>query len=419
MPKKQSEEPAELRGRDNDGLHKRRGIWYFSLEVGGKRRFFSTKTRSYQEARKVRADKIKAQQEHRLPTDMAKWPFERLLAQVREDRKLHIAENTQRIDTERSVPLLKTFRGKRVCEVDINAIRDYQRKRTKQVSNRTINLECKLLRHVLKAAKVWAHVADDYKPLPENRRGPGRALESEDEKLLFQTAKSKPEWDAAFYAALAASNTTMRSHELKKLQLADVDLVNRELVIRKSKTNAGERKIPLNPAAVWAFAKLLERANALGSVKPEHFLFPGFRYKQTKSAAAPRGTGYDPERHQKTWRSAWRSLVKETAKRAGDLAYNGAVAAGAMPETAETERQKAIAAFAGLRFHDLRHCAITRLAESEASDQTIMSIAGHLDRKMLEHYSHIRNAAKRKALDAICSYMPEEMGGQAPSARVQ
>jgi hypothetical protein len=37
-----------------------------------------------------------------------------------------------------------------------------------------------------------------------------------------------------------------------------------------------------------------------------------------------------------------------------------------------------------------------------------MSIAGHLDRAMLEHYCHIRAAAKRKAVDAIGSYIPEE-----------
>jgi hypothetical protein len=35
----------------------------------------------------------------------------------------------------------------------------------------------------------------------------------------------------------------------------------------------------------------------------------------------------------------------------------------------------------------------------KASEQTIMSIAGHLSRKMLEHYSHICMAAKRTALD--------------------
>jgi len=32
-----------------------------------------------------------------------------------------------------------------------------------------------------------------------------------------------------------------------------------------------------------------------------------------------------------------------------------------------------------------------------------MAIAGHLSRRMLEHYSHIRMAAKRAALDAIAA----------------
>ena len=54
-----------------------------------------------------------------------------------------------------------------------------------------------------------------------------------------------------------------------------------------------------------------------------------------------------------------------------------------------------------MRFHDLRHCCITKLAESQASEQTIMAIAGHLSRTMLEHYSHIRLAAKRAALEGI------------------
>jgi integrase len=54
-----------------------------------------------------------------------------------------------------------------------------------------------------------------------------------------------------------------------------------------------------------------------------------------------------------------------------------------------------------LRFHDLRHAAITNVAKSRASDQTIVSIAGHVSQKMLEHYCHIRMAAERSAVDAI------------------
>ena len=44
---------------------------------------------------------------------------------------------------------------------------------------------------------------------------------------------------------------------------------------------------------------------------------------------------------------------------------------------------------------------ITKVAETTASDQTIMAIAGHVSHKMMEHYSHIRMEAKRVALDAI------------------
>ena len=55
----------------------------------------------------------------------------------------------------------------------------------------------------------------------------------------------------------------------------------------------------------------------------------------------------------------------------------------------------------GLRFHDLRHTVITELAEMGVADHVLESISGHLSRRMLEHYSHIRLDAKRQALDAL------------------
>ena len=54
------------------------------------------------------------------------------------------------------------------------------------------------------------------------------------------------------------------------------------------------------------------------------------------------------------------------------------------------------------RIHDLRHTALTKLAESGASDSTIMALAGHLSRAMLERYSHIRMNAKRQAVESLC-----------------
>ena len=42
----------------------------------------------------------------------------------------------------------------------------------------------------------------------------------------------------------------------------------------------------------------------------------------------------------------------------------------------------------GFRFHDLRHTAITELAEAGAPDATLMAIAGHMSRRMLEQNWH-------------------------------
>jgi hypothetical protein len=45
-----------------------------------------------------------------------------------------------------------------------------------------------------------------------------------------------------------------------------------------------------------------------------------------------------------------------------------------------------------IRLHDLRHTCITKLAESQASEQTIMAIA--VSRRMLKHYSRIPHGRK-------------------------
>ncbi|MGH9257204.1 MAG: tyrosine-type recombinase/integrase [Vicinamibacterales bacterium] len=58
----------------------------------------------------------------------------------------------------------------------------------------------------------------------------------------------------------------------------------------------------------------------------------------------------------------------------------------------------------GLRFHDLRHTVITELLEAGEPDHVVESITGHLSRRMLEHYSHIRIdaiAALEAAHDAV------------------
>ncbi len=49
-----------------------------------------------------------------------------------------------------------------------------------------------------------------------------------------------------------------------------------------------------------------------------------------------------------------------------------------------------MAGIAGLRFHDLRHEAISRFVEAGLSDQEVAAISGHKSMQMLKRYTHLR-----------------------------
>jgi integrase len=55
------------------------------------------------------------------------------------------------------------------------------------------------------------------------------------------------------------------------------------------------------------------------------------------------------------------------------------------------------------RIHDLRHHFISALAQTQTPDATIQALSGHLGRKMLDHYSHVRVDAKRRAVELLDS----------------
>ena len=52
-------------------------------------------------------------------------------------------------------------------------------------------------------------------------------------------------------------------------------------------------------------------------------------------------------------------------------------------------------------FHDLRHTAVTTMAEKGLPDLTIMAQVGHVAPQMLKHYSHIRRQALNTAAAAL------------------
>ena len=162
-----------------------------------------------------------------------------------------------------------------------------------------------------------------------------------------------------YCAAVVAANTSMRPVEVKHLRRRDVDLVKKLVHVRRSKNETSHRVIPLNASAIEAAARMFERADLLGHT----------RARALPLACVPVGT---LRRHE------------------ADAEVGHGLACAA--------RRRGPA---GLRFHDLRHTVITELAEMGVADHVLESISGHLSRRMLEHYSHIRIDAKRQALDAL------------------
>jgi len=233
-----------------------------------------------------------------------------------------------------------------------------------------------VLRMILKRHKLWANLQGDARFEREPNEG-GRALTGEQEEALLAACQSNSLLDTVVTLAL---NTALRKNEIRMLRWRQIDFEKPTLTVGQSKTaGSSGRAVPLNQPA---FTALLKWASRFPKSEPGHYLFPACEAAGIEREH-PDTERIDPSQPIKSWRSAWRTALQR---------------AGAIVQGNPDDKEVRPLAF---RFHDLRHTCITKLAESQASAQTIMAIAGHLSRTMLEHYSHIRMAAKRAALDAI------------------
>jgi integrase len=384
-------------------IHKRGGKWHMDVMLNGVRYREALHTSDKREASGLEKKRIGEIQQgkgvSKTGREFARKPFSAAADQYIEDRKPHTAERTNQLERNLLRPLRKFLGEKPLIRIHGEDIAAYQRqRRATGISGRTLNMEVGVLRQIMKRGKVWGIVSEDVKLDREGTRPIAKVLTEPQKRLLFETAASRDEWLVAYCAAVLAANTTCRGIELKHLRWCDVDLMEREIVIRRSKTQAGHRTIPINASAMAALARLRRRDEALSSCGPEDYVFPACERNKI-----------DPRTPQKTWRTAWRSLVEETALQASEKAAKEAEKADL---DLEMERKKARRPFIAddgtrLRFHDLRHQAITELSEAGASDATMMALAGHMSREMLEHYSHVRMAAKRDALDRLGSASPQ------------
>lgn len=375
-------------------IYSRHGVHYCDFTVNGQRVRQTLETTDRREAIQRERDLIAQAKAGKLAVGITA-EFSRLLFGPALDRYLaelsvqRAGNGESHVDprrtwegylTERLRPF---FASQRLNQITADDVRQYQAHRLGQGKHpNTVNHEVKALLRLLKRAKLASRLRDDVRLLPVKRE-PRQMLAQAEKQRLFETAASKPEWQTAYCAALLTANTSMRPVEIKRLKWQDLDPSERVVTVRRSKTEAGSRVIPLNDEAWSAVAAMKQRADALGTYALESYTLP--QLWPTIDGSKPMGRC--------GWRHAWRSLRETAAK-----------------EDREKGRE-AMPRLARLRFYDLRHQFVTELCEAGVPEAVIRELAGHVDPTMMRIYSHPRLAARRVAVEALATIKTGQFEG--------
>jgi integrase len=378
-------------GEAQVALVKRGKTWHTHFFVDGVRYRQSLETGDWREAQAKEKELITQATQGNLNASrqgFAKLAFAEAADSYFNGRKLELGESSQKKERQLLVKPREFFQQKCLSKITSEDVLRFREWRSKAgVGPAIINMEVGVIRRMLKRARRWHLLGPDVHPLKEPR-SIGRALTHDEKLRLLRTAGQDEEWQRVQAAMSLALCTTMRGCEIKRLQWRDIDFLNRAILVRTSKTEAGQRLIPMNDEAYEMVVRLRERAKGFNGIEPQHYVFPACEHGHV-----------DPTRNQRSFRTAWRSLTRVIrcpacgkSQPPGENCTNGKCKASI---------QDVKSPLAGLRFHDLRHHAITELAESQVSDQTIMAIAGHVSQQMLARYSHVRTEARRQAVAAL------------------
>lgn len=232
-----------------------------------------------------------------------------------------------------------------VMQLSPSAVADYRDKRLDEVKPATVRRELAILRHAIdRASKEWGA------RIPQN---PVRQIELPSGADARDRRLHEGEYEALMDGAAAMRNalmlptivfaveTAMRRSEILALTWEDIDMGKATALIRQSK-NGQSRKVPLTRRALAILCGLNQ-----------------FHYKPFPIS---------PD----AIRQAWTRLCVKLG-------------------------------IDDLRFHDLRHEAISRLCELGLSIPEVALISGHRDPRMLFRYAHIRPAELARKLHSLGS----------------
>jgi integrase len=304
------------------------------------------KTLAKQQEAMIKTDLLKGvikSEQIEAPKTFSQWAAEYL--QIEEVRRLRsYRERSQRIEK-----VLKPLFGKKLLpDLTVRDIEEFRNVRGVGRALSTVNVDHTILRHMLKHAMkrdlVGRNVASLVAaPKPKNARD--RVLEPDEWERL---SKAVPPW---FQPVLIMGyHTGMRLNEILGMHWEWVDLEKKRIYLPGEATKTGlGREVPMTPTV----ARLLHALRGQGGVvrmKGLVFLKMGKRITHSYR------------------------IVMNACK--------------------ETKIENFV-------FHDLRHCAVTNLADAGVDTETIMKIVGHSSVDMFLRYRAIKPEKLDAAMDRL------------------
>lgn len=356
-------------------VYKRGGVYWYEFSFQGQRIRESTRSTSKTIAREAERVRRRELEKGINRIDAPKrMPLLKIAAEQWLTTKRNLSRFTGLHYRQYVTALSEHFGDRLICDIRLEDIAALQQKRLATgLGNRAVNAEIQVLRQVLKHFGVWANLQGRIRFLREPH-DTGRAVSHEEETKLLEAA-GKSRSPALLPRVVLALETGLRANEMRQLHHRDLTIAWKDgaiesgwLRVSRSKTEGGQgRMIPLSRRACAILTLWLSRFR---EPPADGFLFPHHAVGFAGDKRAPVLYDVDFNRSGSEWKSAWTAACRSAGTH--------------------------------YRWHDLRHTFVSRLAENPAvSEQTIMALAGHVSKSMLARYSHIRQAAKQAAIDAL------------------
>ncbi len=322
---------------------------------------FRTKRDAQDWARRTEDEMVRGVYIHRAPSE--RLTLRDALIRYRAEVTPTKRPSTQQRERRCAAVLEKRLGDYALAAITQDVVAAYRDERLKEVSATSVRLELSLLGHLYNIAiKEWRiglpinPVQMIRRPVPHpgrNRRLLRHPDQEQDEEARLLKACDEYSNPMLGWIVRLALETGMRAGEITSLRRHQVDLEHR--VVRLNTTKSGSaRTVPLTRAAV----QVLEAALNHPLQPPEtDLIFWG-------------EPGRDGKRRPYEFRMAWKKIIRMTG-------------------------------IQNLRFHDLRHEAVSRLVEAGLSDQEVSAISGHKSMQMLKRYTHLRAEDLVEKLDRV------------------